>query len=70
VNVHLLDGLFLEAHEMKKDKEMYLDIVVGEMQDEETNDKEMYFDVFVGEMQDEEINVVSEMQDDYIFLKR
>jgi len=30
----------------------------------------MYFDVFVGEMQDEEINVVSEMQDDYIFLKR
>jgi len=34
MNVHLLDGLFLEAHEMKKEKEMYLDIVVGEMQDE------------------------------------
>jgi len=40
---------------MKKDKEMYLDIVVGEMQDEEINDKEMYFDVFVGEMQDDYI---------------
>ncbi len=34
MNVHLLDGLFLEAHEMKKEKEMYLDIVVGEMQDD------------------------------------
>jgi hypothetical protein len=30
----LLDGVFLEAHEMKKEKEMYLDIVVGEMQDD------------------------------------
>ncbi len=42
VNVHLLDGLFLEAYEMKKEKEMYLDIVVGEMQDD-------YFFIFKGE---------------------
>jgi hypothetical protein len=34
MNVHLLDGLFLEAHKMKKEKEMYLDVVVGEMQDD------------------------------------
>jgi hypothetical protein len=46
VNVHLLDGLFLEAHEMKKDKEMYLDVVVGEMQDEGIN-------IVVTEMQDD-----------------
>jgi len=46
VNVHLLDGSFLEAHEMKKDKEMYLDVVVGEMQDEEIH-------VVVSEMQDD-----------------
>jgi hypothetical protein len=60
VNVHLLDGLFLEAHEMKKVKEMYLDVVVGEMQNEEIN-------VVVNEMQDEEINVVvNEMQDEEI----
>ncbi len=32
MSVHLLDGLFLEAHEMKKEKEMYLDVVLGEMQ--------------------------------------
>ncbi len=46
MNVHLLDGLFLEAHEMKKDKEMYLDVVVGEMQDEGIN-------IVVTEMQDD-----------------
>jgi hypothetical protein len=34
MNVHLLDGLFLEAHEMKKEKDMYLDVVVSEMQDD------------------------------------
>jgi hypothetical protein len=75
VNVHLLDGLFLEAHEMKKVKEMYLDVVVGEMQNEEINvvvnemqDEEI--NVVVNKMQDEEINVVvNKMQDDFFFLK-
>ncbi len=42
----MLNGLFLEVHEMKKDKEMFLDVVVGEMQDEEIN-------VVVNEMQDD-----------------
>jgi hypothetical protein len=45
MNVSLLGGLFFEAHKMKKDKEMYLDVVVGEMQDEDIN-------VVVNEMQD------------------